>query len=315
MGQSHADETKMTTKTALWLQQENILSHATGLLRSVSLLMQPVVRSGAGALLLLSSLQGLFHFHSYYRRTELAFSMFVDPGQSRHVISWSGLPAVQSMIDRYWEGNYFCEEIQALRQKYNNSHLPITVDISFSCQELYDHSYIGTGNFISVLYHMRMSALAFGSVDMNIMCIDADNVKSQLILPWFMGNYWGQPDDEVGRYRWSVDMTCGPYATSPISHMYQRMQYVSRRMAIGLVGLPVNDPSHPAHQWAQEYLWSTDTNNTRIIPDSDLQLPAPRRNETPPFPADLFELDDATIHFRCGGANFAKVSVQLGRTN
>ena len=278
--------------------------------------MKPAVRSGVGALLVIWSLQGLFHFHNYYRRTELAFSMFVDPasGLRRHVISWTGLPAVQSMIDRYWEGNYFCEEIKALRQKYNNSHLPITVDISFSCQQLYDYSYIGTGNFISVLYHMRMSALAFGSVEMNIMCTDADHVKSQLILPWFMGHYWGQPqqsdDDEVGRHRWSVDMTCGPYATSPISHMYQRMQYVSRRMAIGLVGLPANDPTHPAHQWAQEFLWSTtDKNNTIIIPDSDLQLPIPRRDETPPFPADSFELDDATIHFRCGGAIFSSVNV------
>ena len=82
--------------------------------------------------------------------------------------------------------------------------------------------------------------------------------------------------------------------------MYQSMRYDLRRMAIGLVGLPVKDPSHPAHKWAEEFLWSPINNNTAHDPDR--QLPLPQKDDTPPFPAESLELDDATIHFRCGGA-------------
>lgn len=219
----------------------------------------------------------------------------------RHVISWMGVSALDTMIVRYWKGNLFCEEIQAARQQHNNSNLPISVNISFGCHELYSASDMGSGNFISALYHMRMSALALGNVDLHVTCPDADQVQSQLILPWFMGHYWGSTNQQ--QPQWTVESTCGNYDTSPISHMYERMQYAMRRMAIGLVGLPMKDPHHPAHQWAEEHLWPPkNENNNNVVSDTDLQLPVPQKDATPPFPAESLELDDATIHFRCGGA-------------
>ena len=258
-------------------------------------------RWGVGALIF-TALTGLFNLHKYVQVISLGGFFTARDFEGRQVISWIGVPALQAMIDRYWEGNMFCEEIQALRQQHNDSHVPITVNMVFSCEELFSTSWIGSGNFISALYHMRMSALALGNVDMHMTCKDAAQVKSRLILPWFMGHYMGreQQQQQLPSPAWSVNQSCGPYATSPIAHMYQHMQYVLRRMAIGLVGLPVNDPSHPAHQWAQKYLWSIDTNVSNI-PDLDLQLPVPQKDDAPLFPAESLELDDATIHFRCGG--------------
>ena len=230
-----------------------------------------------------------------------------------HVISWIGVSALDSMIGRYWKGNLFCEEIQAARQQHNNSQLHIAVNMTFGCQELYSTSQLGSGNFISVFYHMRMSALALGNVDIHVTCPDAEQVKTQLVLPWFMGHFWGSEQLSLwpaeNSSEWSVEATCGNYDTSPISHMYQRIQYAVRRMAIGLVGVPVHDPSHPAHKWADEYLWSP--YSSRHVPDSDLQLPLPQKDDNPPWPAESLELDDATIHFRCGGASVFFCSVIL----
>ena len=124
--------------------------------------------------------------------TTTSLSSSVD----RHVISWMGVSALDTMIVRYWKGNLFCEEIQAARQQHNNSNLPISVNISFGCHELYSASDMGSGNFISALYHMRMSALALGNVDLHVTCPDADQVQSQLILPWFMGHYWGSTNQQ-----------------------------------------------------------------------------------------------------------------------
>ena len=222
-----------------------------------------------------------------------------------HVISWIGVSALDSMIGRYWNGNLFCEEIQSARHQHNDSQLHIAVNMSFGCHELYSTSELGSGNFISVFYHMRMSALALGNVDIHVTCPDAEQAKSQLVLPWFMGNFWGSEHLSLwpteNRSMWSVEATCGGYDTSPISHMYQRIQYALRRMAVGLVGVPVNDPSHPAHTWAEKYLWPP--HNGSNVPDSDLQLPQPQKDDNPPFPAESLDLDDVTIHFRCGGAS------------
>lgn len=213
----------------------------------------------------------------------------------RKVLPWIGVGAMNTMIARYWRGNLFCEEIEAIRQ--NNSKLPITVNVSFGCQELYSNSGLGSGNFLSALYHMRMSALAMEDVDLHVTCPDADAVKTKLVLPWFMGHYWSEPNSQQ-RLGKTVAETCGSYDTSPISYMYERMKYALRRMAIGLVGVP--GPDHPAAKFAEEYLWSSENNNVRSVVDSDLQLPVPRKDDIPPFPPESFSLDDATIHFRCG---------------
>ena len=214
-----------------------------------------------------------------------------------HVLSWDGVSELSSIITRCWTGKFLCEEVRAARRQFNNSQLHVTVKISVSCQEFYSTGNLGTGNFLSAFYRMRLSALVLGNVDIHLTCPDADQIKSQLVLPWFMGHYWASEHMQQlaeNYHMRNLQKSCD----NSVSVMYRLMRYDLRRMAIGLVGLPVKDPSHPAHKWAEEYLWSPSTN----VPGSDRQLSLPLKDDTPPFPAESLELDDATIHFRCGGA-------------
>lgn len=231
-------------------------------------------------------------------------------GEERKVISWIGVGPMNKMISRYWGGNLFCEEILAARQNVTN--LPITVNISFGCSDLFRKSNLGTGNFISAFYHMRMSAMALEDVDIHVTCHDAEEQKSKLILPWVMGHYPAQPDSRQ-RLGLTVKETCGKYRTSKISHMYKEMQYVLRRMAIGLVGV-VSKPNHPSALFAEEQLWSSDNHADGTPGGSSgytMQLAPPQRTDKPPFPPESFEMDDAVIHFRCGGK---LVSIACERT-
>ena len=84
-------------------------------------------RWGVGALIF-TALTGLFNLHKYVQVISLGGFFTARDFEGRQVISWIGVPALQAMIDRYWEGNMFCEEIQALRQQHNDSHMPITVN-------------------------------------------------------------------------------------------------------------------------------------------------------------------------------------------
>jgi hypothetical protein len=53
--------------------------------------------------------------------------------------------------------------------------------------------------------------------------------------------------------------------------------YELRRMAIALVGIP--SQSHPAHEWAEQYLWSNEAQNS--IQNQQRTLPAPKRDDVP----------------------------------
>lgn len=212
-----------------------------------------------------------------------------------HVISWTGIDAMNMMIKRYWHGNLFCESIDAAR--VNVTDLPILFNISFGCEELFTKSDLGTGNFLSVFFHMWMSAMAFENVEIRMFCPDAETQRSQLILPWFMGNFVPQLNSSrtVGL---SANRTCGSYELSPIARMYKEMQYILRRLAIGLVGVPGLE--HPAAKFAKDYLWSENPLPLPTDFNFTLQLPPPQRSDHFGITSKTLSLDDATIHFRCG---------------
>ena len=64
---------------------------------------------------------------------------------------------------------------------------PTRVSLEFNCQELFLRSALGTGNYISAFYGLRLAAGAMGNVDVSITCDDAVETKHELILPWMMG--------------------------------------------------------------------------------------------------------------------------------
>jgi hypothetical protein len=239
--------------------------------------------------------------------------------QARHVISWQGLPAMDAFVDSIWHGNLFCSTVQNARKlasvannDSNDSLLPIKLNISFECRDLFQNSPSGSGNFILALYMMRSSAAELGNINVHFYCHDALATRQSLILPWFTGSWYAtttttaastldRSDDSeaLERAAQRLKHACCPFWCVSLGHMHGEMQYDLRRMAIALVGVR---PNHASTDYAQQHVWgqryhtapNTSHTQTIFVP----QLPLPKYGDAPVFPS--VELDDAVIHFRCG---------------
>jgi hypothetical protein len=219
---------------------------------------------------------------------------------NKTVISWQGVDVMESIIQRYWSGNLFCEINKARMDASDPQHL-VTLNITVGCHELYKKSFLGTGNYIELLYGIRMAAHVLGNVDVYLSCSDAAETKNDLILPWLMGWFPPRPPSRPSSIPTQVQKLCDGYGSNQLVYMYQEMQYDLRKMAIGLMGIP--RPDHPSARFAEQYLWSNDMSlmeGTTMMNGSLFQLPTPTRNALPPYPASEYELDDAVLHFRCG---------------
>jgi len=174
-------------------------------------------------------------------------------------------------------------------------HMTI-VNVSFSCQKLFQESVLGTGNFISAFYTIRMAAHALGTTDVILHCFDAEETKSALILPWLMGKFPtlepGEEPDEAP----TQQQACSDYKSVPVGFRWKDMVFDMRRMAIAMVGIP--SPDHPSAKWAEDNLWISDFGNTHKHGRDEMQLAHPQKGDDPLFP-DV-QLDDAVLHFRCG---------------
>jgi hypothetical protein len=209
----------------------------------------------------------------------------------RHIISWNGVQAMDKFVDSIWSGNLFCETIQKARKNVPLSGaaatvLPITLNITFGCQDLFLHSRTGSGNYILALYMMRASAAILGHVNMHFTCHDAHSTQKQLILPWFTGSWsWDSPAHNnisvVARTK-LIKQACCPFWCAALDQVRPDMLYDVRRMAMALVG------DGPAHRTL-----SAPNNTSSFVP----QLATSPPQATPLFNV---ELDDAVIHFRCG---------------
>jgi hypothetical protein len=240
-----------------------------------------------------------------------------DDDQARHVISWQGLHAIDAFVDSIWHGNLFCLTIQNVRNLASvNNHsdasmmVPITLNISFVCQDLFQNSPSGSGNFILALYMMRSSAAVLGNVNVHFHCHDALATRQSLILPWFTGSWYTTTttaatrrdhgdSDALEQAAKLLKHACCPFWCVSLGHMHNEMQYDLRQMAISLVGVR---PNHASTDFAKQYLWSqqyheapnTSHTQTIFLP----QLAMPKYGDVPVFPN--VDLDDAVIHFRCG---------------
>jgi hypothetical protein len=237
-----------------------------------------------------------------------------------NVITWQGDEDMNTFITSYWKGNYFCDTMEAR----NETHERLTLlNITFGCQDLFSKSGLGTGNFISAFYGLRLAATVLGDVKVQMTCPDAVQQQTSLILPWLMGSFpisasrgvSGQRNDSgmanSGGIRGSgrgssshtsirknatiaptIEQACGNYYKCPIGHMAHSIRYELRRMAVALVGIP--HENHPAEAFADRYLW----NSLWKTPDDTFQLSVPARGEPPLIPGVV--LDDVVLHFRGG---------------
>jgi hypothetical protein len=199
------------------------------------------------------------------------------------VIEWNGLQAMEQFINGYWEGNLFCETIDALRLE--DPQVPIQFRITFGCQELFENSCCGTGNFLGLFYGMRLAAHIYHNVEVQFTCHDAEQTRNQLILPWLTGVFPARSTRQPSPF---PDLTpqaaCGGVYQQPVGHMIHIIQRELRYMAVSLVGRsPAQDEA-----FISSY-------QPVFVP----QLSAPSSNGTAAPYADV-ELDEAVLHFRCG---------------
>jgi hypothetical protein len=177
---------------------------------------------------------------------------------------------------------------------------PILLNISFGCDDLFRQSHLGSGNFLTGLYGLRIAARALGNADLLITCPDAIDQKSQLLLPHVMGFFpeatHPVPAHDPSRRSVSVSKACSNANFSPMGYLLNEMQHEWRTMAIRMVGIPY--PDHPSGAWARIHLWNTTTNDSTKY-RSIRQLPVVESTDVPLYPS--VELDESVIHFRCGG--------------
>jgi hypothetical protein len=232
--------------------------------------------------------------------TKVAVSTTVS--QEPVVITWDGLEHIEAIMARAWQGgSYLCHHVHKTRGEAKNALLPITVNITFGCKELFEKAGCGTGNFIVVMYGMRLVTQVFPNVGLSISCTDAEQTKDELIMPWLTGWFPPRSPDTPSLFPMVKPKdVCGWIWTSPIARMYKEMRYDFRRMAVELIGIP--ERTHPSATFVEtaRSLKRLGTGNSAVLPsDSVLQIsPVPIASVNAKQPS--LEMDDAVVHFRCG---------------
>jgi hypothetical protein len=208
----------------------------------------------------------------------------------------------------------------------------VVLSIMLGCQELFNFGGMGTGNWLSAIYGMRMAALVASrsglvQVDFMLDCYDAVETQRELVVPWITGYFSSawihepvpvdskaaavldrnktriSPWEELRQTIHSVSYigdVCRRYEDTPITVMLPYIRYELRRMAAALVGTPTTAARHNnsfAHiqQHDDDYFYP---------PSTMLRLPslypfAPPSDHHQPLLSGV-ELDDVAIHFRCG---------------
>jgi hypothetical protein len=206
-----------------------------------------------------------------------------NPNRPIQVVAWDGLKDMNQFIGRSFYGNPFCESMDALRMEDPNVF--VVFHFTFGCQELFQMSTCGTGNFLALLYGMRLTADVYGDVEMHFTCHDAEETRNQLILPWLTGFFPARSTDVPSAFPdVSLPEACGGAYDQPLGHLVPIIQRDLRNMALALVGSKRKGV----------------TFNTSNLPPLSFtpQLNAAKRSKTPPFAK--VQLDEAVLHFRCG---------------
>jgi len=193
----------------------------------------------------------------------------------------------------------------------------VLLNVTFDCQELFEKSGLGTGNFMAGMYAIRLAAATIASTtnddstvrtdtDVRMWCPDADRRKHELILPWLTGFFpsptsssgelGGQlqlPDDD------RVDDVCKTIDECPIGYMFPSIKYELRRMAVAMVGVPPRE--HSTFNNVREWVRREQHEQLKGQQRRKMQLEydfSTAETARPLYPST--ELDDAILHFRCG---------------
>jgi hypothetical protein len=220
------------------------------------------------------------------RRTVEHDARAAHPNRTIQVISVHGIDAMNQFILESFFGNPFCERIDAAR--HADPDVFVVFDITFGCQELFDRSCCGTGNFLGLMYGMRLAAEVYGDVDLHFVCHDAEETKEHLILPWFTGVVPARPADQprVVAEDLTPETACGGVYVQPVGHMIHMIQQDLRHMAVSLVGRARIGRDGEFHHVDHH------------APVFQPQLAPPSNRTAPPF-ANI-DFDEAVLHFRCG---------------
>jgi hypothetical protein len=220
------------------------------------------------------------------------------------VLTWDGVETMKAIIGRAWQGDsYLCHHIHKTRGQANNALLPITINITFGCKELFEKAGCGTGNFIVVMYGMRLVTQVFPNVGLSITCTDAEQTKEELIMPWLTGWFPPRSPDTPSLFPMVKPKdVCGAMWAVPIARMYEEMRYDFRRMAVELIGIP--ERTHPSAMFVEtarslKVSDSSSTSSTIMPSESVLQI-SPVPSARVDSKKSVVEMDDAVVHFRCG---------------
>ena len=223
---------------------------------------------------------------------EITLSLSVAPDFASELIPQSALVIRyrqgymhKFMYEALHQGNMICRDLAERQNKTRDAmpdtpSVPVQYTLELNCNKMFYQHWMGTGNLLQVVYGLRLAARVLGNIEVRIQCSDAEETKSDLLLPWMMGVFSTKHDGTEQLP--PLNTTCLSFVFAPAHYLMDDIRYEMRRMAIALVGIPY--PTHPAAHF-------------RIDPEreQELQVPMP---STPLLPN--VGLDDVTIHFRCG---------------
>jgi hypothetical protein len=237
---------------------------------------------------------------SVYRRplakSEHRLDHLATIGTTREV-AWVGIPqnddrepSFLGFMRFYWRHNRFCDTFKD--SNYTRQRLNITL----RCREMHERGIIGTGNYMTGLYGLRLAATVL-KVDLHMSCEDATEMSSSLVLPWLLGDFPASDEAlKLLRTNRTVDLPsmqqiCSTYNKVPISLLLDQMKFDLRRMALSLVGIP-SSSNHPAAKWALQNLGKASK------PQYPYEHQLPSQHDNPLL--SQTDLDDVSVHFRCG---------------
>ena len=210
-------------------------------------------------------------------------------------VTWTGISdndeaSLLGFMRFYWRRNRFCDTYK------DSNYTKQRLQIHLGCRELHENGIIGTGNYITGLYGLRLAATVL-QVDLHMSCNDATEMSSMLVLPWLMGDFPASKEAlrllrNSTAYPPSTEQVCSTYNKVPISLILDQIKFDLRRMALSLVVTPPQS-SHPAAEWALQHL-----GNATSIGQYPYKHQLASRHDNPLL--SQTELDDAVIHFRCG---------------
>ena len=85
------------------------------------------------------------------------------------ILTWEGLDGVTNLMQQFWKGKLLCD-IKQIRSKASDKNLPIFLNVTFGCRDLFEHGRLGTGNYIMLFYGIRVVARMFGNIDVSLTC-------------------------------------------------------------------------------------------------------------------------------------------------